>query len=40
MTQGLGSVPPLARAVLRVATYELLRPNQNLVKNMLFYSKV
>ncbi len=28
MTQGLGSVPPLARAVLRVATYELLRPNR------------
>lgn len=28
MTQGLGSIPPLARAVLRVAAYELLRPNR------------
>ena len=28
MTQGLESVPPLARAVLRVATYELLRPDR------------
>lgn len=28
MTQGLTSIPPLARAVLRVATYELLRPNR------------